>query len=284
MLETPPASLLRQNWSNAHKTPKSSPSLLKRKSDYPPSHPSTPRLKRPCVHRGSDDRWIHHLTTAEEPEEMPEVSRRSTDVNRGNSEKAPHRPQTIDSAITSDHLTDRVAIKRKRAESDENEQHMRKRIRLEDTKRNFAPQLGETSSSGETQRSGDIAHSPKSADLSIYDRVTSRTVTRNAVDDESSEHSGCVQASLRDISPRKDGGAVGRNTALPSTWRDNSHLMADLIRPVEPAKKLFDEARFALDFYHAKELMLTAQEAWSTKVGMLVETGEYHQLKDILSN
>ncbi|KAG8827245.1 hypothetical protein FRC17_007921 [Serendipita sp. 399] len=273
-LVTPPASPVHKSQPRVLATPNSSPkrsigtSVSPLKKQGLKSSPTR-------IQRDSDDRWIRRVRSTEN---APEAFASPHIGHAMSSEDVLQALQTVKSILRNS-PSSQLPLKRRRIGSDEDERRL-KRARREVTNAHLMVPLGESSTGGETQGSRQMIHD--------------HGATNNVVNIETMEYSASTWASSREsISHEED-----VEPRLPSTWGEDSHLVADMIRPVETAKEVYDEARWALHFYHARVasgdkpqliqqaqvLLANAQAKWNERADFLVRNGKYHQLVEILAS
>ncbi|KAG8821261.1 hypothetical protein FRC17_009890 [Serendipita sp. 399] len=273
-LVTPPASPVRKSQPRVLATPNSSPKRSVGTSVSPLKRQGL-KASPTRIQRDSDDRWIRRVHSTEHAQEAFASPRIGHAMS---SEDVLQASRTVKLILRNSPSTSQLPLKRRRIGSDEDERRM-KRARREVTNAHLMVPLGESSTSGEIQGSGQMIHD--------------HGATNNVVNIGSLEYSAPTWASSRvpisheDVKPR-----------LPSTWGDDSHLVADMIRPIETTKEVYDKARWALHFYHARVtsgdkpqliqqarvLLADAQAKWNERADLYVRNGKYHQLVEILAS
>ncbi|KAG8821260.1 hypothetical protein FRC17_009889 [Serendipita sp. 399] len=230
----------------------------------------------PRIQRDSHDRWIRYANVTEGSEDTLRALELSGTDNTS-SEDTLQFPRTAKAILMEGISTGPLSLKRKRIESDGDEEHVRKRIRR--VMEPLAVQFNVEPSIISTQRSEDAI----------------QTAGGKAAIVELMEQPGYGLAPPRNTLPHDEEiDAQGKNE-MPHY--DNSHLVADVTFPVESAEALYDESFWALHLYHAhcargdkpelikqaQKRLIAAQESWNKRADNLVREGQYDLVQEILA-
>ncbi|KAG8819494.1 hypothetical protein FRC17_010425 [Serendipita sp. 399] len=264
ILVTPPASPLRKKRSGVPITPNHSPRRQIGTSNYSPVTPQ----KRARIQRDGDDRWIRYVNDTRGPEDTTPEDLGLPGTDNTSPEDTLRAPRTARAILMEGLSTRQPSLKRKRIESDEDEEHVHKRIRLETTE----PLLDGFDTGLSLIRTRDIEDTIQS-------------------DIKPGGNSGYGWASSLPCDKEND--IPGENSTLAC---DDSQLIADMECPTESAKALYDESCWALDLYHsqfargerpelikqAQSRLVEAQGRWNQRAEVLVREGQYDLLEEIL--